>query len=94
MTENLRRFWSQELEAEFNAAYENAMRHWPVPYDDILVSTTFGNTHVVVSGPLDADPLVLLNPGGSSATVWTRNIEALSQRYPRANSFSLVFATT
>ena len=81
MPEKLRHFWSQELEDEFNAAYENAMSEWPVPYDDIFVSTTFGNTHIVVSGPLDADPVVLLNPGGGSATIWSHNIQPLSHRY-------------
>jgi pimeloyl-ACP methyl ester carboxylesterase len=81
MPGSLHRFWSLELEAEFNAAYETAMHKWPVPYDDLFVSTTFGDTHVVASGPPDADPVVLLNPGGGSATIWNRNIEALSQRY-------------
>jgi pimeloyl-ACP methyl ester carboxylesterase len=81
MSEKLRRFWSPELEAEFNVAYEATMQQWPVPYDDIFVSTTFGNTHVVASGPLDAEPVVLLNPGGGSATIWSHNVEPLSQRY-------------
>jgi pimeloyl-ACP methyl ester carboxylesterase len=81
MAQELRHFWSPELQAEFITAYEAAMRQWPVPYDDIFVSTTFGHTHVVASGPLDADPVVLLNPGGGSATIWSRNIRALSQGY-------------
>jgi pimeloyl-ACP methyl ester carboxylesterase len=81
MPRKLRRFWLPELEAEFNAAYETAMHQWPVPYDDLFVSTTFGDTHVVASGPLDADPVVLLNPGGGSATIWNRNIEPLSLYY-------------
>jgi pimeloyl-ACP methyl ester carboxylesterase len=81
MPEISRRFWSSELENEFNAAYEAAMHQWPVPYDDLFVSTTFGDTHIVASGPLNADPVVLLNPGGGSATIWRRNIESLSQRY-------------
>lgn len=81
MTEKLRRFWSPEIEAEFNAAYESAMQNWPVPYEDLFVSTAFGDTHVVVNGSPDADPIVLLNPGGGSATIWRRNIEPLCQRY-------------
>jgi pimeloyl-ACP methyl ester carboxylesterase len=81
MPERLRHFWSTELETEFDAAYEAAMHQWPVPYDDIFVSTSFGNTHIVASGPLDGDPVVLLNPGGGSATIWRRNVEPLSQLY-------------
>jgi pimeloyl-ACP methyl ester carboxylesterase len=79
MPERLRHFWSTQLESEFNAAYETAMQQWPVPYDDIFVPTSFGDTHIVASGPLDADPVVLLNPGGGSATIWSRNVEPLSQ---------------
>lgn len=81
MSNNIRHFWSPELEAEFIAAYEAAMHQWPIPYNDIFVSTTFGDTHVVASGSLDADPVVLLNPGGGSATIWSRNVKPLSQRY-------------
>jgi len=81
MSEIIRRFWSPELEAEFNAAYEAAMQQWPVLYDDLFVSTSFGSTHVLASGPLDAEPVVLLNPGGGSVTIWNRNVEPLSQRY-------------
>lgn len=80
-SKKLRHFWSPELEAEFNTAYETIMRQWPVPYDDICVPTAFGYTHVVVSGPLGTDPVVLLNPGGGSATIWRRNIKSLSQHY-------------
>jgi pimeloyl-ACP methyl ester carboxylesterase len=81
MPEKLRHFWSQKLEDEFNKVYDNAMQKWPVPYEDIYVSTTFGKTHIVASGPQGADPVVLLNPGGGSATIWNHNIEPLSQHY-------------
>jgi pimeloyl-ACP methyl ester carboxylesterase len=81
MPEQLRHFWSPVLEAEFNAAYEAAMHQWPVPYENLFVSTIFGNTHVVASGPRDANQVVLLNPGGGSATIWSRNVESLNQRY-------------
>jgi pimeloyl-ACP methyl ester carboxylesterase len=77
----LRRFWSPELEKEFNIAYENTMQQWPVPYDDMFISTTFGITHVVASGPKKAEAIILLNPGGGSATIWNRNIEAFSNYY-------------
>ncbi len=81
MENTMRRFWSPKLEAEFNAAYGEAMQNWPVPYDDLFVPTAFGDTHVVASGPLNADSVVLLNPGGGSATIWRRNVEPLSQHY-------------
>jgi pimeloyl-ACP methyl ester carboxylesterase len=81
ISERLRNFLTPELEVEFNEAYEATMLHWPVPYDNIFVSTHFGITHVVASGPMNADPVVLINPGGGSATIWIRNVEPLSQKY-------------
>jgi pimeloyl-ACP methyl ester carboxylesterase len=81
MAEKLRHFFSPELETEFNKAYDTAMQQWPIPFDDLFISTSFGNSHVVASGPLDADPVVLLNPGGGSAMIWNHNIEPLSQHF-------------
>ena len=37
MSNKIHHFWSPELEAEFNAAYEAAMHQWPIPYDDLFV---------------------------------------------------------
>jgi len=81
MPEKIRIFWSDEAEAQFKAAYIANLEKWPVPCEEILVSTRFGETHVVASGPQAAAPLVLLNPGGGSCTIWIRNVAALSQSY-------------
>jgi pimeloyl-ACP methyl ester carboxylesterase len=81
MLERIPTFKSSEIEAEYNAVYEAALRLWPVPYDEFYVSTRFGNTHVIVSGPKDAPPLVLLQPTGAGAIIWYRNAEPLSQHY-------------
>jgi pimeloyl-ACP methyl ester carboxylesterase len=81
MADKIRVFISPEIEAKFMAAYDAALQRWPVPYDELYVSTRFGDTHIIASGPKDAIPLVLLNPGGGSVAVWYRNIESLSQNY-------------
>jgi len=81
MVEKLRQFISLEAEAEFNAAYEAVFRQWPVPYEDLFVPTRFGETHVIACGPQGGAPLILLNPGGGSAAIWSRNIGPLSQHY-------------
>ena len=74
-------FRSPEIEVEYNAVYEAALRLWPVPYDEFFVSTRFGDTHVVASGPKDAPPLVLFQPTGAGAIIWYRNAGPLSQHY-------------
>jgi pimeloyl-ACP methyl ester carboxylesterase len=74
-------FKSAKGEAEYMAAYEATMKLWPVPYEDMYVPTRFGNTHLVVCGPKDAPPLVLLHCFFMSLTVWAHNIADLSSAY-------------
>lgn len=81
MSENIPVFRSPEIEAEYHATYETALKLWPVPYDEFYVSTRFGDTHVIASGSEDAPPLVLFQPTGAGATIWYRNVRALSQLY-------------
>jgi pimeloyl-ACP methyl ester carboxylesterase len=81
MPDKIRVFMSPEIEAKFFAAYEAVLKQWPIPYNELYVPTRFGDTHVVASGPKEAVPLILLNPGGGSIAIWSRNIESLSRNY-------------
>lgn len=81
MTGKLRTFWSPAIEEQFISAYDAVLKQWPVAFDDLYIPTRFGDTHVIASGPVDAFPVILLNPGGGSAAIWVHNIGALSQYY-------------
>lgn len=81
MPEKIPVFRSPEIEAEYNAVYEAALKLWPVPYDEFYVTTRFGDTHVIASGSKDAAPLVLFQPTGAGAAIWYRNAGPLSQRF-------------
>jgi len=74
-------FKSPKGEAEYMAAYEATMRLWLVPYESMDVLSRFGSTHLVVCGPKDAPPLVLLHSFFMSLTVWVHNIADLSRDY-------------
>jgi pimeloyl-ACP methyl ester carboxylesterase len=74
-------FKSEASRATYLAAYEAALREWPVPLEEITVPTSFGPTHVVASGDGDAPPLLLLPSLAATALVWRPNIEALSRRF-------------
>jgi pimeloyl-ACP methyl ester carboxylesterase len=74
-------FKTPEGEAAFLAAYDAAMKLWPVPYEEMDIPTQFGMTHVVVSGPKDAPPLVLLHGYWATSTMWAPNIADFSQDY-------------
>jgi pimeloyl-ACP methyl ester carboxylesterase len=62
-------------------AYQAVLDAWPVPYEEIVVPTRFGDTHVLASGPPDAPPVVLLHALMATSASWYRNVEALGRNY-------------
>ena len=74
-------FKSPEGEAEYMAAYEATMKLWTVPYESKDIVSRFGSTHIVLCGPKDAPPLVLLHSFFSSLTNWAYTIADLSRDY-------------
>ena len=74
-------FKSEESRARFMAAYDAALRDWPVPYEELDLPTRLGPTHAIASGPIDGPPLVLLPSFAGTALVWRLNIAALSQSF-------------
>jgi pimeloyl-ACP methyl ester carboxylesterase len=74
-------FTSPEGQSEILQAYQAVMDCWPVPYQELTVKTSFGETHVIASGSEDAPPVVLLHALLATATSWYRTVGALSQTY-------------
>ena len=74
-------FKTPEGEAAFLAAYDEALESWPVPFERSRSRRVIGTTYVVVSGPEDAPPLVLLHGFFTTLLLWTPNIAALSKEY-------------
>lgn len=62
-------------------AYDQTMSHWGVDYEDLYIPTSHGTAHVIVSGPRNAMPIVLLNGMSSSSTMWYPNAKALTEHY-------------
>jgi pimeloyl-ACP methyl ester carboxylesterase len=81
MPDKISVFRSPESEARYYAAYDAVLKHWPVPYEELSISTRFGDTHIIASGSNDAAPLALLHPAAGGATIWCRNVNAFSQHY-------------
>lgn len=72
-------FKSAEAEARMLAVYDKAMKLWPVPFERRDISTRYGSTHVIVSGPQDASPLVLLHCALMTSAIWSPIISVLSK---------------
>jgi pimeloyl-ACP methyl ester carboxylesterase len=81
MSEKNSVFRSPEVKLQFYEAYDAVMKEWPFPYEELYIPTRFGDTHVIANGPEDAQPVVLLPPGGTYAPMWIRNIGSLSRIY-------------
>jgi pimeloyl-ACP methyl ester carboxylesterase len=78
---NLEPFRSPTDRARFIERYDAVMTLWPVGFSDEVVVTSFGSTHVVLSGAEDAPPLVLLHGAATTAAAWMPAIAALSRSY-------------
>jgi pimeloyl-ACP methyl ester carboxylesterase len=74
-------FKTPEGKTAFLAAYDGAMKLWPVPYEELDIPGRFGTTHVVVSGPKDAPPLVLLHGYMATSAMWSPSIADFSKDY-------------
>ena len=81
MKKKLPIFANSDGQAKYMAAYEAMFSLWKVPHYSINVKTSYGPTHINVSGPGDGYPLVLLHAAGLSSTVWFANIAELSANH-------------
>ncbi|WP_157250323.1 alpha/beta fold hydrolase [Nonomuraea typhae] len=61
--------------------YRELLRDWPVPYEEVRVPTSQGETFAVVSGPPDAPPLVLLHGSAANAAMWAGPAGAWARRF-------------
>lgn len=62
-------------------AYDTTLKLWNVSYEELYIPTTNGIAHVIVSGPKNAEPIVLLHGMNASSTMWYPNIEALTKNH-------------
>ncbi|WP_462408570.1 alpha/beta fold hydrolase [Neobacillus sp. Marseille-QA0830] len=81
MSDQLTIFRKNGNQESFVQAYDEALELWPVPYEELMVPTCFGETHVVAAGPKDAEPLILIHGMTFSATMWYPNMEFLASRF-------------
>ena len=62
-------------------AYDETLKLWEVSFEELFIPTTNGIAHVIVSGPKNGEPVVLLHGMNASSTMWYPNIEALSKNH-------------
>ncbi|WP_410671928.1 alpha/beta fold hydrolase [Amycolatopsis sp. cmx-4-68] len=69
---------SAEGAAAVRRRYDALLERWPVPFEPRILSTRLGETFAVVSGPVDAPPVVALQGSGGTAAHWLPDIATLA----------------
>lgn len=72
---------SPEVEQKMMDIYDERLAQWPTPYESVLLDTRYGAVHVIVSGPEDAPPLLLLHASGLAGWSWLYNVGELNKYY-------------
>jgi pimeloyl-ACP methyl ester carboxylesterase len=72
---------SADGERAVQERYRKFLAYWPVPNEQVRVSTREGETFVVVSGPAAAPPLLLLHGSAVNSTMWMGDITAWAQHF-------------
>jgi pimeloyl-ACP methyl ester carboxylesterase len=62
-------------------SYDNTLKLWDVPFEEIDVKTNYGIAHVIVCGPKTGQSLVLFHGTDASSTMWYPNVTELSKAY-------------
>ena len=81
MSEDLAVFTSSRGKKAVLTAYDTVLSHWGTRFEELDVATSFGQTHVIASGPMDGPPVVLLHAYFATAASWYRTAGALSETY-------------
>ncbi len=75
---------------DYFESYNKTMEQWEVAYEELYVPTTKGTAHVILSGPKNGIPVILLHGMNSSSTMWYPNAKSLAQEY-RIFAIDMIF---
>ncbi len=74
-------YFSTAVKDRMMEIYDSKLAKWPTPYESRFIETTYGRVHVIVGGPDDAPPVILLNAGQMSGWSWIANVGKLNEKY-------------
>lgn len=74
-------YFTPHVQSEMMAIYDIKLTQWPTPYETRYLDTSYGKVHVIISGPENGPPVLLLNAGQMAGWSWLTNVGALNEHY-------------
>lgn len=74
-------FKSADAKKTYLEFYDKKSEDWPIASESKMISTSYGETFVRISGPLNAPALVLLTGFGGNSSDWIPQIKDLSENF-------------
>lgn len=78
---NQKQYKSAEGKDAIMNHYNQLMKQWPIPYNEIIVETQYGKTYIIESGDRNKPPILLLHGSSSNSSMWMGDVEMLSKHY-------------
>lgn len=72
---------SPEDRAFMIGMYDDFLKVWPEPFEEVTIPTDIGETHVLVNGPKDGPVTVLFHGAMASALMWKDVVARLSRTH-------------
>ena len=63
------------------ALYDNALAHWPIPFETRQIPTRYGKTFVLTCGNPAGAPLVLLQGAGTNSAIWAGDVAEYGRQH-------------
>ncbi len=70
-----------EGERAVMARYEEALAVWPIPHDERIIPTAWGDTFVLACGNPAYPPLILLHGAGTNSAIWIGDVAEYTRCY-------------
>ena len=74
-------FVTPQAQDEALVIYQELLARWPTPYTELTIPLSYGDTHVIASGPQGAPPVLLLHAFFASSVAWVHTARALSSDF-------------
>ncbi len=74
-------FPDKKAEERYFAVYDDILRRWPVPAEELDIETRFGPTRVRRCGAGQGTPIVLLPGGRGTSLSWYPHVAELAERH-------------